>query len=282
MHDIRKAARVLRLGLPEGDIIQAILEGLHPQEISRLMFADRPRCFADLDRLCLVSRTVQAMDESRERAARGDPYSSSPLERAKNDEHGGWWRTQETVRKTEYSRSNGGYEGVARGKMVTTATAPKIKKYEIKRGRRSYIRESTLASREPVARRYSYLEKGESLNVPDELRVPDRVRDEEGEEEVEERNYFVGSTRDNKNTSVDTELQDSERTSWLNPDAAEFVPVSPSRFMRDPDPVISSPPTQGCEKSLESVALPSPVEFNLNIAHGLDTWIPGWEMVRTL
>ena len=40
-----------------------------------------------------------------------------------------------------------------------------------------------------------------------------------------------------RNTSVDIELQDSERTSWLNPDAAEFVPVSPSRFMTDPDPV---------------------------------------------
>ena len=36
VHGIRKAARVLRLGLPERDIIQAILEGLNPQETSRL------------------------------------------------------------------------------------------------------------------------------------------------------------------------------------------------------------------------------------------------------
>ena len=45
VHDIRKAARILRLGLglPERDIIQAILEGLNPQERSRLIFADRPR-----------------------------------------------------------------------------------------------------------------------------------------------------------------------------------------------------------------------------------------------
>ena len=53
----------------------------------------------------------------------------------------------------------------------------------------------------------------------------------------------------------------------LNPEAAEFVPVSPSRFVRDLDPVTSSSSTQGCEKSLESVALPSPVEINLVIAH---------------
>ena len=37
--------------------------------------------------------------------------------------------------------------------------------------------------------------------------------------------------------------------------------------MRDPDPVISSSSTQGCEKSLDGVALPSPVEINLVIAH---------------
>ena len=36
--------------------------------------------------------------------------------------------------------------------------------------------------------------------------------------------------------------------SQLNPDAAEFVPVSPSWFMMDPDPVISSSPMHGHEK----------------------------------
>ena len=61
VRDIRKAARVLRLGLPETEVIQAILEGLTPQERSRLAFADRPRCFADLEQLCVVSRTVQAL-----------------------------------------------------------------------------------------------------------------------------------------------------------------------------------------------------------------------------
>ena len=86
---------------------------------------------------------------------------------------------------------------MASEKTVTTATAQKTNKYDINRGRRrSYIRESTLASREPVARRYSYLERKETLNVPNESQVPNRVRDEESEEEVEERNYFVGSTQD--------------------------------------------------------------------------------------
>ena len=54
----------------------------------------------------------------------------------------------------------------------------------------------------------------------------------------------------------------------MNPDAVEFVPVSPSRFMTDLDPVTSSSPTPGDEKSLDGGALPSSVEFNLDIAHG--------------
>ena len=111
------------------------------------------------------------------------------------------------------------------------------------------------------------MERKETLNVPDELQVPNRVVDEEGEEEEEGWNCLVGSTQNNKNTSVNTELEDSDVTSQLNPDAAEFVPVSPSRFMMDPDPVISSSPTHGYEKSLDSVASPSQVEFNLDIAH---------------
>ena len=61
--------------------------------------------------------------------------------------------------------------------------------------------------------------------------MPKRVVDEEGEAEEEKRNYFVGSIQDDKKTSVDTELPDSKRTSWLNPEAAEFVPVSLSRFV---------------------------------------------------
>ena len=83
---------------------------------------------------------------------------------------------------------------MASERTVTTVTEEKTNKYEIKRGRRSYISEPTSASRDPVARLYSYLERKETLNVPDELQVPNRVVDEEGEEEGEEGNYFGGST----------------------------------------------------------------------------------------
>ena len=86
--DIRKAGRVLRLGLSETEVIQAILEGLNPQERSRLVFADRPRCFADLYRLCVVSNTVRAGDEYRGRAATDVQYSSGSLGRATKDKHG--------------------------------------------------------------------------------------------------------------------------------------------------------------------------------------------------
>ena len=115
-------------------------------------------------------------------------------------------------------------------------------------------------------RRYSYSEKRETLKVPEEVQVPNRVVNEEGEAEVEERNCFVGSIQDDKDTSVKTELPDSKRTSWLNPEAAEFVPVFISRFVTNPDPVISSSPTPGYEKSLDGVASPSPVEISLVIA----------------
>ena len=97
---------------------------------------------------------------------------------------------------------------------------------------------------------------------------PNRVLDEEGEEKEEKRCNFCGSIQDDKNASVDIELQDSEGTSLLNPDAAEYVPVSPSLFMTDPGPVTSSSPTPGDEKSRDGGALPSSVEFNLDIAHG--------------
>ena len=62
---IKEAAKILRLGLSEPEIIQIILEGVTPpQERSRLVFAERPR-FVDLDRLCVMSRAIQLNDESR-------------------------------------------------------------------------------------------------------------------------------------------------------------------------------------------------------------------------
>ena len=121
VHDVRKAAHILRLGLPETEVIQVIREGLTPQERSRLVFAEPPRSFADLDRWCAHARTVRVNDESRGRAAKDVQYSSGSLGSTKEDKHGGWRRTQETARKTEYSGSNGGYKGVVSEKTETTA-----------------------------------------------------------------------------------------------------------------------------------------------------------------
>ena len=139
-----------------------------------------PVSYTHLD---VYKRQVQASDESRERAARDDQDSRSSLERAKNDKLGGWWKTQETGRKTEYFRSNESYKEAASEKTVATVTEEKTNKYKVNTVRRSYIREQTPASRDPVERLYAFLEKKETLNVPDKLQVPNRVVDEEGEEE---------------------------------------------------------------------------------------------------
>ena len=65
VHSIRDAARILGLGLSEEEIVQIILEGVTPQERSRLVFAERPRSFVDLDKLCVLSRAIQGNDELR-------------------------------------------------------------------------------------------------------------------------------------------------------------------------------------------------------------------------
>ena len=65
MASIREAVKFLRLGLSEPEIIQIILDGVNPQERSRLVFAEHPRCFADLDRLCVMSKAIQLNDECR-------------------------------------------------------------------------------------------------------------------------------------------------------------------------------------------------------------------------
>lgn len=62
---IRSAARILRLPMSEGEVVQVILEGVTPQERSRLVFAERPRSYSDLDRLCVMSRTIEMTDEAR-------------------------------------------------------------------------------------------------------------------------------------------------------------------------------------------------------------------------
>lgn len=64
--DVRGVARVLRLGLSERHLVDLILEGIKPEERSRLVFCSRPTSFADLDRLSIFSRGVQDADFQRE------------------------------------------------------------------------------------------------------------------------------------------------------------------------------------------------------------------------
>ncbi|KAG8328984.1 hypothetical protein J6590_097576 [Homalodisca vitripennis] len=44
--EIREVARVLRLGLSETELVHVILEGIKPEELSRLVFCTRPSSFA--------------------------------------------------------------------------------------------------------------------------------------------------------------------------------------------------------------------------------------------
>jgi len=63
--DIRTVERVLRLGISELELIDIVLQGLKPEERSRLTFSPRPTSFADLDRLSILSRSVQDADRQR-------------------------------------------------------------------------------------------------------------------------------------------------------------------------------------------------------------------------
>ena len=58
VQSVRDAAQILGLGLPEEEIVQIILEGVTPQERLRLVFAERPRRFVDLDKLCVMSLSL--------------------------------------------------------------------------------------------------------------------------------------------------------------------------------------------------------------------------------
>ncbi|KAG8295317.1 hypothetical protein J6590_082531 [Homalodisca vitripennis] len=60
--EVRDTDRVLRLDIPESTVVTTILEGLNPEERSRLVYAGRPSTFSELDRLCIASRSVQFAD----------------------------------------------------------------------------------------------------------------------------------------------------------------------------------------------------------------------------
>lgn len=64
--DIREAAAVLRLPDSEGDIVETILDGISPRVRSALVFCEKAKTFAELDRLC--SRVMNVEFADRERA----------------------------------------------------------------------------------------------------------------------------------------------------------------------------------------------------------------------
>jgi len=63
---VKEAGRVLRLEISEADTVQVILEGLNPEERSRLALSARPNSFLELDRLCIASHSVQLSDSQRQ------------------------------------------------------------------------------------------------------------------------------------------------------------------------------------------------------------------------
>lgn len=62
---VKEARRVLRLPISEADTVSLILEGICPQERSRLVFSGRPSSFAELHQLCITSQSVQFADQQR-------------------------------------------------------------------------------------------------------------------------------------------------------------------------------------------------------------------------
>ena len=85
---VKRAGRVLRLGLPEADMVKIILDGINPEERSRLVFAGRPSTYLELDRLCVTARSVQFLDRQREQAL-GFPAAvpSEPVPTAQERPH---------------------------------------------------------------------------------------------------------------------------------------------------------------------------------------------------
>lgn len=62
---VRHARELLRLGLSEQDTVEVIIGAMTPAERSRLVFSDKPRSFADLDRLSVASHSIEFTDRQR-------------------------------------------------------------------------------------------------------------------------------------------------------------------------------------------------------------------------
>lgn len=74
---IKWVAKVLRIGLSESAVVDTILEGITPEERSRMVFATRPNSYAELDKLSVTSRMVAYTDGLRQQERRRDWQSSN-------------------------------------------------------------------------------------------------------------------------------------------------------------------------------------------------------------
>jgi hypothetical protein len=56
--DIKEIAAVLRQDIDEAAIVSTILEGLDPCQRNRLVFADKPPNYAELDKVCIYAHNI--------------------------------------------------------------------------------------------------------------------------------------------------------------------------------------------------------------------------------
>lgn len=89
--DIKLVAKVLRVGMSELEIVGVILDGVAPEERSRLVFSSRPTNFAELDRLCVTSRSVAYADSLRQGQGLGVEGRRIPVRQILPEVQKGCW-----------------------------------------------------------------------------------------------------------------------------------------------------------------------------------------------
>ncbi|XP_063227204.1 uncharacterized protein LOC134533635 [Bacillus rossius redtenbacheri] len=65
VNEVKEAAAIFRLQVSEQEVINTILDGLSPEERSRLVFLSKPSSFSELDRMCIHSQNVRFADYHR-------------------------------------------------------------------------------------------------------------------------------------------------------------------------------------------------------------------------
>lgn len=68
--DVCLAGRILQVSLSEAEVVQVILDGITPEERSRLVFSSKPVTFSGLERLVVTARNIQLIDQRREEESR--------------------------------------------------------------------------------------------------------------------------------------------------------------------------------------------------------------------